>query len=1060
MSTDVRRIPIHPDRPRAKRARTTEEEEDVVITQTSNHKERTNRDTVDKTLNTNNEARLTSKSTNPPSPASRPRDGTVIQRDLQHTLMARHKPASDVVVTAAELHPGYLESETNFHSETRLGQNDLDISGSAAQAASPRDKRILNTTSSPSPIDRFQWTERMSSLSQGDAGLHRARTRNLERLREANTQDLRELSKYLPSDVRVFFPFGIEGPDDRSRPSKSWLDEIERVGRTPCPVPVPPLFSFTTTEDDARANTKFLSDRNWNLRSALDDQQGSTVSHGSEFRPIDQLSMIVGNHPNFEFLKKIFEEGFEYHLTRSLSEEERQAEYEAQYERGNHQSALIDTDQVKKLLSADVLHGFALPILATEAHNLKGVHLQPGGIVSQFSINGDGTRKLKKRFTHDLSFSLTSIDASINDRIDMSCYPDMVYGWCLPRILHYLAALRCRNPGRKIFISKYDYSDAYKRISQRAETAAATVIKLDNIAYICLRMVFGGSPNPAGFSGFSETLTDLANELASSDYDPALHGTSPSVKPSHLIFREEETEGKEEEVCPAIMPAFEVVTGGGQNSSRDCFIDDIIDCHLDTPANRTRAPHIVQMAVHVMSRPHAGDIVEPVPRRPLLGPEKLEAEGRSSERQVVLGWEINTRRLIVALPNDKYRAWDTDLAEIIHQKSCSIQELESMIGRLTHASFLIPLSRHFLNEIRRKALTPSRRKEKQVVRFTGDEIEDMKLWRTYLLKANHGLSINLLVTRTPTRLAWSDSCPFGLGGYTLSGWAWRLRIPEGCIFRGDDTVNNVLEFLGMSVSVLLLLEESKVDGEDYPCLMVLGDNTSAISWVFKSGKVPRSSKYYRAVKAIARHLARSVLGAQARLCSQHLAGELNTVADILSFEGNCRSKVDPLTEDCPDDDTLTQRIHLCYPQVVPAGFRIRPIPNDVESFVTSILQMLVKSWTPREKPHTREETCTGDDGGSSLSAGGLGKIPSSMKYRQTSSDSCLHEVSLCVTDCSSSTPRGELLASVRSQWYRRLFETPLAAWHRRSGNVEGPAPSTSRTESMTQDRCTLESERC
>jgi hypothetical protein len=1053
----VRRFPIPHDKPPAKRVKISEEEE-VAITQTSVHKESTRtRDTVEQSLVTNNEARLTSKTKNPPSPASRPRDGKV-NGAPQHTPMARHKPAAGVV-TAAELHPHWA-SETSFHNEVLAVQNDrlvVDQGGGAARAAA---NEGVNTTS-PSPIDRFRWTEGMSSLAQGDAGLHKARTRNLERLREANAQDLRELSKYLPSNVHAFFPFGVEGPDDRSKPSKSWLDEIERVGRTPCPVPGPPLFSFKTTESDVRANTKFLADRNWDLRTALEDQQGSTVSHGSEFRPIEQLSTIVGNHQTFSFLKQMFEEGFGYHLTRELSEEERQAEYDAQYDRGNHQSALIDKDQVKKLLDADVLHGFALPILATEAHNLKGVHLQPGGIVSQFSINSDGTRKLKKRFTHDLSFSLTSTDASINDRIDMSGYPDMVYGWCLSRILHYLAALRCRNPGRKIFISKYDYSDAYRRISQRAETAAATVIRLEGIAYVFLRMVFGGSPNPAGFSGFSETLTDLANELASSDYDPYLHGTSPSVKPSHLIFREDEIKGRaEEEICPAIMPAFEVATGEGRNSSRDCFIDDIIDCHLDTPDNRRRAPHLVQMAVHVMSRPHAGDRVEPVPRRPLLGPEKLEAEGRSSERQVVLGWEINTRRLIVALPHDKYRAWDNDLAEIINQKSCSIQALESMVGRLTHASFLIPLSRHFLNEVRRKGLTPSRRKEKQVVRFTEDEIEDLRLWRTYLLKANQGLSINLLVTRTPTRLAWSDSCPFGLGGYTLSGWAWRLKIPEGCVFRGDDTVNNVLEFLGMSVSILLLLEESKADKEDYPCLMVLGDNTSAISWIFKSGRVPRSSKYYRAVKAISRHIARSVMEARARLCSQHLAGELNTVADILSFEGNCRSKVEPLTEDCPDDETLTHRIHLCYPQVVPAGFRIRPIPGEVESFVISILQMLVKSWTPKERHPTSEVTCTGDDGESSSRAGGLGMIPSSMKYRQTSSGSCWHEVSLCVTDYLSSTPREDLLGSVRSQWYRRLFETPLAAWHRRSGNVEGPAPSTSRTESMTQDRCTPGSERC
>ena len=70
-------------------------------------------------------------------------------------------------------------------------------------------------------------------------------------------------------------------------------------------------------------------------------------------------------------------------------------------------------------------------------------------------------------------------------------------------------------------------------------------------------MVFGGSPNPAGFSGFSEMLTDLANEIAMSDYSPEDY-VSPTVRSSHLQVREtEELDAKFED---AIMPAFEVPT--------------------------------------------------------------------------------------------------------------------------------------------------------------------------------------------------------------------------------------------------------------------------------------------------------------------------------------------------------------------------------------------------------------------------------------------------------------------------------------------------------------------
>jgi hypothetical protein len=94
----------------------------------------------------------------------------------------------------------------------------------------------------------------------------------------------------------------------------------------------------------------------------------------------------------------------------------------------------------------------------------------------------------------------------------------------------------------------------------------------------------------------------------------------------------------------------------------------------------------------------------------------------------------------------------------------------------------------------------------------------------------------------------------------------------------------------MAISILILVKEAAEDNERHPGLLVLGDNTSAISWIFRSGRVARSSKYYGAVKMIARHIAHSTLKSEAQVCPQHLAGATNTVADLLSFEGACRSK--------------------------------------------------------------------------------------------------------------------------------------------------------------------------
>ena len=893
----------------------------------------------------------------------------------------------------------------------------------------------------------MEWVDNIAKGSKVDASLYRARRRNAIRLKKANENDAQIMSKYLPSDIAVFFPFGVEGPDDFHEVEKAWLDEVIAVAKSAGSVPKAPLVRLGTSPSDLDFNTEYLAGCDWDFRRVFDQHALTTVDHGSEFRPICDLEKILGRHPHFKFLSDMLSNGFDYHLIRELTEEERAAELSAQLVRGNHKSATESEDEVQRLLEVDVRHGFVLPAWESALLRVKGCLLQPGGMVRQFSLKADGSRKLKSRFTHDLSFSLTSEDASVNQRVDMERYPDMVYGWCLQRILHYLAALRSRFPSTRIYLSKFDYSDAYKRLSQSPKATASTVVRFGKIAYFCWRMVFGGSPNPAGFSCFSETLTDLANEIAMSDYSPEM-GSVETVRVSHLIPKEVEDDSTP--IGTAILPALEVNTKA--TSYRDCFIDDVIDCHLGTPENLSRAPHVVQLAVQAMSRPHAGE-AEPIPRKPLLSPEKLEAEGRSSEIQTVLGWEIRTRPFVVALPFDKYKAWKEDLDKVIDSSQATQQETESLIGRLNHASFLIPLSRHFLNEIRAKCLSVQRRKG-QHIRFTQEERKDLILWLHFLKSAREGISINLLVVRTPTRLAWSDSCPFGLGGYTLGGTAWRIRVPQDCNFYGDDSVNNILEFLGMAISILLLLHESRQGKESFPCLLVLGDNTSAISWLFRSGRVPRSSRYYSTVKAIARKIAKEVTNYSAQLCSQHIAGSMNTISDLLSFEGQCRKYSNPLTKDCPSDDILTQRILTHHSQIVPAGFRIRRLPSEIELFALSTMRIIAKSWSQGSSPPTKEATGIGDDGQSSSEDADWGVTLSSIRYQEETNASSWPEVSSCCAEYSTSTNREDLLQSVRNQWYRRLCEMPLAAWHRRLGGPIGRAPSTSRTESMVKDRCT------
>ena len=152
----------------------------------------------------------------------------------------------------------------------------------------------------------------------------------------------------------------------------------------------------------------------------------------------------------------------DYRFEEAITKDKRSTELKAMIERGNHKSAKKRSEHVMKALKKDVTHGFSMPILPTTVKRIPGAMAQPLGMAEQLSLSESGKRVPKYRLTQDLSFSLTEEKISVNAQIDMDAYVEMIYGWCLPRIVHYTVALRHKYPSKRICISKYDYSDAYR----------------------------------------------------------------------------------------------------------------------------------------------------------------------------------------------------------------------------------------------------------------------------------------------------------------------------------------------------------------------------------------------------------------------------------------------------------------------------------------------------------------------------------------------------------------------------------------------------------------------
>ena len=134
------------------------------------------------------------------------------------------------------------------------------------------------------------------------------------------------------------------------------------------------------------------------------------------------------------------------------------------------------------------------------------------------------------------------------------------------------------------------------------ELAQMIIAYLASAFFMYSRMTFGGSPNPPTWCNFSEMVADLANEISLClDWDQSKEQSSKPRPTSHTRTK---AIGSIDSPCTdqraVINPAFEAGKAG-------LFIDNLIDTYPDLPESLARKPHVVPLAMHVTSRPHAGD---------------------------------------------------------------------------------------------------------------------------------------------------------------------------------------------------------------------------------------------------------------------------------------------------------------------------------------------------------------------------------------------------------------------------------------------------------------------
>ena len=732
------------------------------------------------------------------------------------------------------------------------------------------------------------------------------------------------------------------------------IEIIKHILSSPTKQMKAPEFIFDMSSSAANQNWKTLEKYDLNLDLALSNQQNSQLGYGSEFRDPTLLNLIFKKHPLWPRLKSQLENGAHFPL-KPLSLDDRKLDLMEALDFGNHKGVSENPELFEKMMKNDVDYGYSLVLPRDKIEMISGALLAPMNIADQSGINERGEIVKKKRLTHNQSCTFQS-GTCVNNRTIKDDLQDVMYGPCLLRVIHLIVEYRRLHPHKRILLSKVDFKSAYRRSHLKAETAIQTITQYtpQNLAFVSLRLTFGGSPNPNIWSEVSETATDLSNALlACDDWDPnTLH--SPL---QHLIPKPKD-EPDDRKFAQALPTAVQI--DAHKSGQVDCYIDDLTTVTVDMENNWKRGASAVLTAIHIIGRPV--DASDPIKRVDLVSLSKLIAEASMEEWKILLGWKLDTRSLLVSLPFEKFKAWSDGINKIILKQQSSHDELETLIGRLGHVTLIMPYSKHFMNRLRQLM---HRAKKRRHVKTSKTIIEDLKLHIFFLELAHKGVSMNLLTYRAITRLYRSDACPAGVGGYSSQGRGWRLPIPLKFQLR---MTLNMLEHLGTIIGPWVDIIEENLP--QFSCILAMSDSTTAAGWLRKSNfkeSEKESPEMTEAKIKLSRDHAMRLLKNNCKDYSQYFPGDDNDLADSLSRDHHL------------SDDTLTKLYLKFLPTQTPQNFKISPLPQQIVSYVFSILQTLPEQTQPQEK-HKTSSLCRGQDGLNFLTNLDLERTSSSTNY--------------------------------------------------------------------------------
>ena len=159
-----------------------------------------------------------------------------------------------------------------------------------------------------------------------------------------------------------------------------------------------------------------------------------------------------------------------------------------------------------------------------------------------------------------------------------------------------ISAMQSRWTKRRILIGKPDLDAAYLWIHANKKAASTCIAAVNELDFLCLRLPFGTTPEPAKYKTASEAEIDLGNNLLK---DKSWN-TDDLNSPHRYLIPQEDKHQSASHLATSYPLAMETTA---TETSMDGFIDDIITITVDDKHWIDRKKSVAQLVIHTLFRP-------------------------------------------------------------------------------------------------------------------------------------------------------------------------------------------------------------------------------------------------------------------------------------------------------------------------------------------------------------------------------------------------------------------------------------------------------------------------